>query len=103
MKSLLDAMAMNHCKIDGYSWIEGTGGQQCDGETGCKGTSSVPIRCWNLSVHDRATLRHCLQHEGNHEGGSRTDHSLKDKVEANRALPQRTPAMCVKFPLGGES
>ena len=57
-------------------------------------------RCWNLSVHDRATLRHCLQHEGNHERGSWTDHSLKDKVEAHRALPQRTPAMCVELPLG---
>ena len=88
-------------QIDGYSWIEGTGGQQCDGETGCKGTSRVPIWCWNLSVHDRATLRHCLQHEGNHERGSWTDHSFKDKVKANRALPQRTPAMCVEFPLAG--
>ena len=41
--------------------------------------------------------------EGNHERGSWTDHSLKDKVEANRALPQRTPAMCVEFPLGGKA
>ena len=32
----------------------------------------------NLSEYDRATLRHCLQYEGNHERGSRTDHSLKD-------------------------
>ena len=52
---------------------------------------------------DRATLRHCLQHERNHERGSWTDHSLIDKVEANRALPQRTPAMCVEFPLGGKA
>ena len=29
--------------------------------------------------------------------------SLKDKVEANRALPQRTPAMCVEFPLGAKA
>ena len=36
-------------QIDGYSWIEGTGGQQCDGETGCKGTSRVTIRRCNLS------------------------------------------------------
>ena len=57
-------------QIEGYSWIKRTGGQQCDGETGRKGTSRVPIWCWNLSVHDRATLRHCLQHEGNHERGS---------------------------------
>ena len=25
----------------------------------------------------------------NHERGSRTDHSLKDKIEDNRALPQK--------------
>ena len=103
VKSLLDAMAMNHCKIDGYSWIEGTGGQQCDGETGRKETSRVPIRCWNLTVHDRATLRHSLQHEGSHERGSWTDHSLKDKVKANRALPQRMSAMFTEFPLGGKA
>ena len=29
-----------------------------------------------------------------------TDHSLKDKVKANRALPQRTSAMCTELPLG---
>ena len=89
-------------QIDCYSWVEATGGQQCDGETGRKGTSRVPIRCWNLSVHDRATLRHRLQHEGNHERGSWTDHSLKDQVTANRALPQRTSAMCTESPLGGK-
>ena len=71
VKSVLDAMAMNHCK--------------------------------SMAVHDRATLRHCLQHEGKQERGSWTDHSLKDKVEANRALPQRTPAMCVELPLGGKA
>ena len=102
VKSLLDAMAMNHCKSMATPGSRGTGGQQCDGENGRKGTSRVPIRCWNLSVQDRATLRHCLQHEGNHERGSWTDHSLKDKVEANRALPQRTPAMCVEFPWVGK-
>ena len=103
MKSLLDAMAMNHCKSVATPGSKRTGGQQYDGETGCKGTSRVPIQCWNLSVHDRTTLRHCLQHEGNYERGSWTDHSLKDKVEANRALPQRTPAICVEFPLGGKA
>ena len=35
--------------------------------------------------------------------GSWTDHSLKDKVKANRALPRRTPAMCVELPLGGKA
>ena len=64
VKSLLDAMAMNHC-------------------------TSMARRCWNLSIYDRTTLRHCLQNEGNHERGSRTDHSLKNKIEENRALPQK--------------
>ena len=35
--------------------------------------------------------------------GSWTDHGLKDKVEAYRALLQRTPAMCVEFPMGGKA
>ena len=39
----------------------------------------------------------------NQERGSRTDHSLKDEIEENRALPQRTSAMCVEFPLGGKA
>ena len=100
VKSFLDAMAMNHCKSMATLGSKGTGGQQCDGEAGRKGTSRAPFWCWNLSVHDRATLRHCLQYEGNHERGSWTDHSLKDKVEADRALLQRTPAKCVELPLG---
>ena len=46
---------------------------------------------------------HCFQYEGNHERGSRTDHSLKDKIEENRALPQRTHAICTEFLLGWEA
>ena len=34
------------------------------------------------------------------EGGSRTDHSLKDKIEEKRALPQRTSVMCTESPFG---
>ena len=64
VRSLLDVMAMNHCKSMATPGSKGQERQQCDGETGCKGTSRVPIWCWNLSVHDRATLRHCLQHGG---------------------------------------
>ena len=94
-------------QIDGHSWIEGTGEQsncgRIDRKVGSAGTLRVPIRCWNLSVYDRTTLRHCLQYEGHHERGSRTDHSLKDKIEENRALPQRTSAMCTEFPLGGKA
>ena len=94
-------------QIDGHSCIEGTGGQsKCgrfDRKVGSAGTSRVPIRCWNLSVYDRTALRHCLQNEGNHERGSRINHSLKNKTEENRALPQRTSAMCTEFPLGGKA
>ena len=32
-------------------------------------------------VHDRTTLQHCFQYEGNHERASRTDHSVKDKLK----------------------
>ena len=35
--------------------------------------------------------------------GSRTDHSLKDKIEKNRALPQRTSALCTEFSLDGKA
>ena len=48
VKSFLDAMAMNHCKSLATPGSKRQEGQQCDGETGCKGTSRVPIRCWNL-------------------------------------------------------
>ena len=49
--------------------------------TGRKATSRVLIRCWNPSVYDRTTLRHCLQYEGNHERGSRTDDSFRTKLK----------------------
>ena len=91
-------------QVDGHSWIERTGEQpRGDWKVGSAGISRVPIRCWHQSVYDSKTLRHCLQYEGNHERGSRTHHSLKDKIEENRALPQRTSAMCTEFPLGGKA
>ena len=94
VKSLLDAMAMNHCKSMATSWIEGTGEQSIcgrfDSKVGSAGTSRFPIRCWNLSVFFyRTTLRHCLQHEGHHERSSRTDHSLKNKIEENSRVPSK--------------
>ena len=64
VKSLLDAMAMNHCKS-----------MATPGSLGQENTRNVadliekldpprvPIRCWNLSVYDRTTLRYCLQYE----------------------------------------
>ena len=65
-------------QIDGYSWIKVTGDREFRPGAG------------NLSVHDRATLRHAFSKK-KFMRGSWTDHSLKDKVEADRAFPQRTP------------
>ena len=93
VESLLDAMGMHHCKS------MATPGSRTRNDRPA-GTSTVLVRCWDLSVCDRATLRHCLQYEGSHEKGSGTNHSLTDKVEADRVLPQRTPAMCDELPLG---
>ena len=89
-------------QIDGHSWIEGPGKASHKRHVGPAGTSRVPVRSWNLSVHDRTTFRHCLQYEGNHERGSRTDHSLRDKTEENRALLQRTSAACAELPRVGK-
>ena len=65
-KSLLDAMAMNHCKSMATPGSKGQEGNNATEKLDAK-EPRVPIQCWNLSVHDRATLRHCLQHEGNYE------------------------------------
>ena len=44
-------------QIDGFSWIEKQQkGNNTTEKPDAKDTSRVPIRCWNLSVHDRATL-----------------------------------------------
>ena len=71
---------MNHCQS---TTTPGSKGQESSHvkteKLGPKGTTRVPIWCWTLSVYDRTTLRHCLQYEGNHERGSRTDHSVKDR------------------------
>ena len=100
VRSFFDAMTMNHCEA--MATI-GSKGQESNGSTAkldekehtefrfCAGI------CLNI---DRATLRHCNQNEGNHERGKWTNHSLTDKVEADRALHQKTPAMCVKLLLG---
>ena len=68
MASLLDAMAMNHCQSTATPGSKGQESSHVKTEkVGPKGTTRVPIWCWTLSVHDRTTLRHCLQYEGNHE------------------------------------
>ena len=88
VKSLLDAMAMNHCKS-----------MATPGSKGQEGNNATE----KLDAKEHREFRHCLHHEGNYQRGSWTDHSLKDKVEANRALPQRTLAMCVEFPFSGKA
>ena len=90
VKSLLDAMAMNHCKSMATPGSKGQEGNSATEKLDAK-EHRESSECWNLSVHD---------HEGSHERSSGTDHSFKDKVEADRAPPRRTPAMCVELPLG---
>ena len=68
VNSLLDAMAMNHCKSTATPGSKGQESSHVETEkAGPKGTSRVPIWCWNLVVHDRPTLRHCLQRNGTEE------------------------------------
>ena len=59
---------MNHCQSTATPGSKGQESSHVKTEkVGPKGTTRVPIWCWTLSVHDRTTLRHCLQYEGNHE------------------------------------
>ena len=85
VKSLLDAMAMNPCKSMA---TPGSKGQQSsrnvanfDRKVGSAGTSRVPIRCCNLSVCDRTTLRHCLQYEGNKREAAGPTAASKTKLK----------------------
>ena len=104
VKSLLDAMAMNHCKT-----------MATPGSKGQESSRNVADLTEKLDLQEHREFRsgvricqymteHCLQYEGNHErdAAGLTD-SLKDKVEKTRALPQRTSAMCAEFPLGGKA
>ena len=91
VKSLLDAMAMNHFTSMA---TPGSKGQESSRNVaqlseGSAGTSGVPIRCWNLSEYDRTTLRHSLQYDGNHERGSRTTASKTKLKRIARYLKGR--------------
>ena len=103
VKSLLDAMAINHCKSMATPGSKGQEGnnatEKLDAKEHREFRSSAGI-CQYMT-EQRFDID-CLQHEGKQERGSWTDHSLKAKVEANRALPQRTPTMCVELLLGGK-
>ena len=85
VKSLLDAMAMNHCKSTATpgSKERESSGNVADPTEKLDQLEHREFRsgAGNLSVYDRTTLRHCPQYEGNHERGSRSDHSLKNKTD----------------------
>ena len=99
MKSLLVAVAMNHCKsMKGQEGNSAT--EKLDAKEHREFRSGAGI-CQYMT-EQRFDI-HCFQYEGNHERRSRTDQSFKDKIEENRALPQRTSAMCTEFPLGGKA
>ena len=61
-------------QIDGHSRIEGPGKRSHKRQVGPAGTSRVPVRCWNLPVHDGTKFRHCCQYQRSHEGCSITNH-----------------------------
>ena len=89
VKSLLDAMGMNHCESMATPGSKVQERHAATEKVGPEGISRVSIRCWDLSVHDRTTLRHCLKYERNDEGCSRTNHILKDEIEKIYTLPQK--------------
>ena len=106
VKGLLDAVAMNHCKSVA---ILGSKVQECsrnmanlieqlDPQEHREFRSGAGI-CQNMTGQ---RFEFSFQYEGNHERGSGTDHSAKDKIEETRALSQRTSAMCIEFLLGGK-
>ena len=107
MKSLLDATAMNHCKS-----------MATPGSKGQESSRNVTDLIEKLDPQEHREFRSvagirqylterrfdiAFSTKEFHEGGSRTDHTFNDKIEENRALPQRTPAMCTEFPLGWEA
>ena len=49
VKSLLDALAMNHCKSMATPGPKGQESHVATEKAGPKGTPRVPIWCWNLS------------------------------------------------------
>ena len=101
VKSLSDAMAMNHCKS--MATI-GSKGQECNNATEKLDAKEHREYRSGAGICQYMTeQRASSTKEINRERGSWTDHSLKDKVNANGALPQRTSAMCTEFPLGGKA
>ena len=98
MKSLLDAMAMNHCTS------MATPGSK--GQEGNNATEKLDAKEHREFRSGAGICQYMTEQRFDIPFSTKeiwTDHSLKYKVEENRALPQRTPAMCVEFPLGGKA
>ena len=56
----------------------------------------------SVSVYNRTALRHCLQHKGNHERGSRTDHSFKKKMKRIARYLEGRQRCVLNFPWVGK-
>ena len=104
VKSFVGCNGDESLQIDGYSWIKGTGGQQCDGvnwtERNIENSDLVAGIC-QYTTAQRFNIAFSTKEIVREAAGPTT--VSKTKVEADRALPQRTPAMCVEFPLGGKT
>ena len=97
VKSLLDAIAMNHCKSMATLGPKGQESSHVETE---KLDLRVPIWCWNLSVYDRTTLRHCGTKEIMREAAGPTTAS---KTKLKRIARYLTPTVCTEFPFGWEA
>ena len=109
VKSLLDAMVMNHGKSMATPGSKGQESsrnvadltEKLEREEHREFRSGVGI-CQFLTEQRFDTA--CSTEEIMREAaGPTTASKTKDKIEENRALLQRTPAMCVEFPLGGKA
>ena len=103
VKSLMDAMAPNHCKSMATLGSKGQESshvvtEKLDPQEHREFRSGAGIcqymteQRFDIAFSTKEIMREATG----------TDHSLKDEIEENRALPQRTSAMCTEFPLGGK-
>ena len=103
VKSLLDAMAMNHCKSMATPGSKGQEGnsatEKLDAKEHREFRSGAGI-CQYMT-EQRFDIAFSTKEIMREAAGPTT--ASKTKLKANRALPQRTPAMCVELPLGGKA
>ena len=100
VKSLLDAIAMNHRKSMATPGSKGQEGnsatEKLDAKEHREFRSGAGI-CQYMT-EQRFDIAFSTKEIMREAAGPTT--ASKTKVEADRALPQRTPAMCVELPLG---